>query len=248
MTSKALNILFKSPITNEMIQFLCNAALRVIPCGKNTNVYPSPTSSPEMRDKEGLPSLMTFITKLVRYTNVYTGTLLTTAVYLNKLQDLLPRDAVGIPSTIHRIFLTCLIISAKYHNDSSPLNKYWCQYTDGLFTLRDINLMERQLLKLFQWNVKVEESDLLQQLSVFVDRINKDLDQSFDMKVKLVYERNQSVCSSTSTLNSLMLPRSSSMTGSYQSELPRRPRGVYISDSDSEIQDILDQYSFIMSD
>ncbi|AET39012.1 Pcl1p Ecym_3535 [Eremothecium cymbalariae DBVPG len=189
--SKALQILFKAPVTEDMIKFLTTATLNVIPCGTSEGrypryKYPSPLQSPTKgkvrkaceKQWSGLPSLTTFIAKIVRYTNVYTATLLTTVVYLNKLKKVLPKDATGIPSTSHRIFLACLILSAKFHNDSSPLNKHWTEYTDGLFTIQDVNLMERQLLKLFDWNIRVSEHDLHENLSSLLLPIKQDLIRS----------------------------------------------------------------------
>lgn len=182
--NKALNILIKSPVTDEMIQFLTCATLRVMPNNCN-NAYPSPPSSPKQLQPR-LPSLRTFITKLVRYTNVYTPTLLATVCYLNKLKRILPKDAKGLPSTMHRLFLACLIISAKYHNDSTPLNKHWAKYTDGLFSLEDINLMERQLLQLLNWDLRLSNDDLILDLQYLLEPIKQHIEISQKQKKKLL--------------------------------------------------------------
>lgn len=174
--AQALQILFKSPVTDEMIRYLTNTTLKVLPCSKES--YPSPPSSPGITGKRNLPSLMTFITKLVRYTNVYTSTLLTTVCYLSKLKTILPKDATGLPSTTHRIFLACLILSAKFHNDSSPLNAHWSRYTDGLFSLEDVNLMERQLLQLLHWDLRINQDALAQDLQWLLLPIKEDLKRS----------------------------------------------------------------------
>lgn len=173
----------KSPVTDEMIQYLTKVTLKVLPNNNNKNTpqhnYPSPPNSPNeikiFQQQQRLPSLRTFITRLVRYTNVYTQTLLTTACYLNKLKRILPRDAKGLPSTVHRLFLACLILSAKFHNDSSPLNKHWAKYTDGLFSCEDINLMERQLLNLLNWDLRVTEDDLILDLQSLLEPIREHI-------------------------------------------------------------------------
>ncbi|EDO16908.1 hypothetical protein Kpol_1020p16 [Vanderwaltozyma polyspora DSM 70294] len=174
---KALRVLMKSPVTDDMIKFLTNTTLQVLPAS-----LPTPPTSPSDSKQQRLPSLMTFITKLVRYTNVYTSTLLTTTCYLKKLQRILPKDATGLPSTIHRMFLACLIISAKYHNDSSPLNKHWAEYTDGLFSLEDVNLMEMQLLALLNWDLRINENDLILDLRHLLEPIMRDLEISYQRK------------------------------------------------------------------
>ncbi|AQZ11443.1 PCL1 (YNL289W) [Zygosaccharomyces parabailii] len=177
---KALNILMKSPVTDDMIRFLTNTTLKVLPQSN----YPSPPGSPG-KSGSRLPSLMSFISRLVRHTNVYTPTLLATACYLNKLKCILPKDASGLPSTIHRIFLACLILSAKFHNDSSPLNKHWAKYTDGLFSVEDVNLMERQLVQLLNWDLRVTNDDLILDLRYLLEPIVEDLERTSAQRKKL---------------------------------------------------------------
>lgn len=177
---KALNILMKSPVTDDMIRFLTNTTLKVLPqCN-----YPTPPGSPAKYTSK-LPSLMSFISRLVRHTNVYTPTLLVTACYLNRLKCILPRDASGLPSTIHRIFLACLILSAKFHNDSSPLNKHWAKYTDGLFSVEDVNLMERQLVQLLNWDLRVTNDDLILDLRYLLEPIVEDIERTSVQRKKL---------------------------------------------------------------
>ncbi|CDO92613.1 unnamed protein product [Kluyveromyces dobzhanskii CBS 2104] len=214
---KSLEILFDSPVSDDMIKFLTDHALKVIPAQNrqpHQKYPPSPPGSPSGKGANGVPSLMTFISRLVRYTNVYTSTLLTTVVYLNRLRALLPSDAAGLPTTCHRIFLACLILSAKYHNDSSPLNKHWTKHADGLFTLRDVNLMERQLLQLFEYDLRIEASELYDNLYSLASPIHRDLEKGAQInKMRhqaqlhaqqksqhYYHQRNISACSSTTTL------------------------------------------------
>lgn len=206
---KALKVLMKSPVTDDMIRFLTNCTLKVLPTPAQN--YPTPPGSPGCNR---LPSLMSFISRLVRHTNVYTSTLLTTACYLNRLKCVLPRDASGVPSTIHRIFLACLILSAKFHNDSSPLNKHWAKYTDGLFTVHDVNLMERQLVQLLNWDLRVTNDDLILDLRQLLEPIVDDIERTARHRRKLQryplrrngagavpyeHQRNISVCSDLSS-------------------------------------------------
>ncbi|KAH9201999.1 cyclin-like protein [Zygosaccharomyces rouxii] len=177
---KALNILMKSPVTDDMVRFLTNTTLKVLPqCN-----YPTPPGSPNKQASK-LPSLMSFISRLVRHTNVYTSTLLVTACYLNRLKCILPKDASGLPSTIHRMFLACLILSAKFHNDSSPLNKHWAKYTDGLFSVEDVNLMERQLVQLLNWDLRVTNDDLILDLRYLLEPIVEDIERTSAQRRKL---------------------------------------------------------------
>ncbi|RLV95110.1 PHO85 cyclin-1 [Spathaspora sp. JA1] len=182
---KALQIFVSGPVTQDMIHKLVVATLQVIPC-KDTK---SQTYTSTDKKIKPLPSLMTFLTKLVKYTNVYTGTLMATLVYLNKLKAKLPKNASGLPCTRHRILLSCLILSSKFHNDSSPKNKHWANYTDGLFTTQDINLMERQLTFLLNWDLKVTNSEMIEGLDSFLEPIRYDLIRS--SKFKMYVQRQQ---------------------------------------------------------
>ncbi|ODV78814.1 cyclin-like protein, partial [Suhomyces tanzawaensis NRRL Y-17324] len=167
---KALSMFVNTPITQDMIHKIVVTTLQVLPCQDSKNhTY---NAQGELKP---LPSLMTFLTKLVRYTNVYTGTLMATLVYLNKLKSKLPKNAAGLPCTRHRILLSCLILSSKFHNDSSPKNTHWAKYTDGLFSTKDINLMERQLLYLLNWDLRVDNEDMVDALDSFLDPIRYDL-------------------------------------------------------------------------
>lgn len=188
--SQALKVLMKSPVTQDMISHLVNVTLKVVPCKKSTS-YPSPASSPSSKRTNQLPSLMTFISRIVRYTNVYAGTLLCTQVYLERLSSKLPKNAEGLPCTLHRIFLACLIISAKFNNDSSPKNKHWAKYTEGLFKLEDVNLMERQLLQLMNWDVTVSEDDLCRSLKRLTDPIKQDLKKAARFRRTMTHQRQK---------------------------------------------------------
>lgn len=236
--AEAMKIFLRSPVTQDMIHHLVTITLQILPCESSktiTETLPSPPNSPNSKPiikTKPLPSLMTFITKLVRYTNVYTGTLMSTIIYMNRLKRKLPKDARGLPCTRHRIFLACLIISSKNFNDSSPKNKHWARYTDGLFKREDVNLMERQLLMLLDWNVKIDNSELIQSWKRFLDPIKSDLKKESRIRNNISKgmlvgstqtivvpkelsssesNSNVSILSHSSSSSSLKLPTSTSM-------------------------------------
>lgn len=186
---QALSLLMSSPVTQDMLSHIVNVTLKVIQCKKSKTVLPSPPSSPNQKSSKNLPSLMTFISRLVRYTNVYTGTLSTTLVYLERLSAKLPKNAEGLPCTLHRIFLACLILSSKLHNDSSPKNCHWAKYTDGLFKSEDVNLMERQLLSLMDWDLSVSNTDLIRSLKRFIDPIKADLRKTSRVRRHIIKQK-----------------------------------------------------------
>jgi hypothetical protein len=126
----------------------------------------------------GLPTVEEFITQLVVSSNVQVPTLMSTLVYLTRLKSKLQPMARGLRCTTHRIFLAALILAAKYLNDSSPKNKHWANYTyfttDGYsfgFNRTEVNLMEKQLLFLLEWDLRIEEQDLYRELDAFLEPV-----------------------------------------------------------------------------
>lgn len=216
----ALNYFVLQPVSEQMVTYLASATLMTIKCDPvQDNALPlTPESSPKDTALTAEPtaeSLTIFVRTLVKKSNVQTATLMTSLVYLARLRDRLPRSAMGMSCTCHRIFLAALILAAKNLNDASPKNKYWAKYTRGLFTLAEVNLMEMQLLYLLDWDLRVTNRDLYIHLSPFLMPIkdqmllaNKPAVQSAPQHRISSHSRTQARTSSHAKLHKPGTPRS----------------------------------------
>ncbi|KAL6696512.1 cyclin [Trichoderma pleuroticola] len=207
LNKAALEQFVYQPVSRDMISYLANAAHNVIACD-STLMPPPPRESSKGQDRpltpprtpepravcstdDALPTLDEFITQLVVSSNVQVPTLMSTLVYLNRLKSKLQPMARGLRCTTHRIFLAALILSAKYLNDSSPKNKHWANYTHMNtdyysfgFTRTEVNLMEKQLLFLLEWELRITEHDLYRELDCFLEPLRIKLAERHARKMR----------------------------------------------------------------
>ena len=221
---EALKIFARQPVNSDMINFLVsttNSIIQVKPQQSQPQPQPQPqqqlpspasyssllllNSSTEILSINPPITLTQFIKNLIKYSNVQTPTLMATLVYLNKLRNYLPANAVGMETTRHRIFLSALIVAAKSLNDSSPLNKHWTKYTDGLLTLQEVNLAERELISILNWNINITQEELIYTLQPFLIGIKSCLlqQQEIESMQRIKYYRLTQQKKSTNSIVSM---------------------------------------------
>ncbi|KJZ78622.1 hypothetical protein HIM_02013 [Hirsutella minnesotensis 3608] len=211
LNKAALEHFVYQPVGRDMISYLADAAHNVITCdstlmpaaaSKDQNLPPTPPRSPETRAAraadDSLPTLEEFITQLVVSSNVQVPTLMSTLVYLTRLKSKLQPMARGLRCTTHRIFLASLILAAKYLNDSSPKNKHWANYThistdmyNFGFTRTEVNLMEKQLLFLLEWELRITEQDLYRELDSFLEPLRVRIAERHARKMRQREEKRR---------------------------------------------------------
>ncbi|KAF8305133.1 hypothetical protein DL93DRAFT_2144770, partial [Clavulina sp. PMI_390] len=102
-----------------------------------------------------------FILSLCRRNKVTVGTLSSALIYLSRLRERMSNSFGATHSTPHRLFFSALIVASKFSNDVNTRNKHWAHYVSGLWTLDEINVMERQFLNVIDYDLTFDEDELI---------------------------------------------------------------------------------------
>ncbi|KAG8907268.1 hypothetical protein FRB99_004962 [Tulasnella sp. 403] len=102
------------------------------------------------------PTLAAFIAYALHRTRLNPSVTFCALFLLSRLKGRFPA-ARG--SSGHRLFISAFMIASKVICDDTYSNKSWCVVGQGMFSLREINQMEREMCSYLEWilNVKPEE-------------------------------------------------------------------------------------------
>ncbi|KAJ7283294.1 hypothetical protein C8J57DRAFT_1462426 [Mycena rebaudengoi] len=177
----ALVHLMYQPVTYEMVSYIARqAAFAIRIAGEESHTLPTPPHTSRRSYYEQhlqsppIISLEHFICGIVQASNVHIATLLATLVYFERLRTKLSPILTGQLCTRHRVFLATLICAAKYLNDSCPKNAHWTQHAFNMFKVEEVNIMEKQLLFLLDYDLRFDEEEACAVFSPFMplhDRI-----------------------------------------------------------------------------
>ncbi|KDQ17827.1 hypothetical protein BOTBODRAFT_29134 [Botryobasidium botryosum FD-172 SS1] len=121
----------------------CTAPLRSPQCSPPT-LPPSPT-------------LAQFIAHSLHRTHLYSSVTFATLFLLNCLKRCFPATR---SSSGHRLFISAFMIASKIICDDTYSNKSWCVVVQGMFSLREINQMEREMRVYLEWVLTVPKEEL----------------------------------------------------------------------------------------
>ena len=59
-------------------------------------------------------------------------------------------------SSGHRLFISAFMLASKIICDDTYSNKSWCIVAQGMFALREINQMEREMCSYLEWQLNID--------------------------------------------------------------------------------------------
>ncbi|KAF9485996.1 hypothetical protein BDN70DRAFT_870484 [Pholiota conissans] len=95
-----------------------------------------------------------FIAYALHRTKLHPAVTFAALVLLQRLKARFP-SARG--SSGHRLFISAYMISSKVMCDDTYSNKSWCIVAQGMFTLREVNQMEREMCNYLDWELTVDD-------------------------------------------------------------------------------------------
>ncbi|KAF9529701.1 hypothetical protein CPB83DRAFT_852012 [Crepidotus variabilis] len=112
-----------------------------------------------------------FVAYALHRTKLHPAVTFAALVLLQRLKARFP-SARG--SSGHRLFISAYMISSKVMCDDTYSNKSWCIVAQGMFSLREINQMEREMCNYLDWELTVDDPIL----SNFEAAVKKDFKET----------------------------------------------------------------------
>ncbi|KDQ13592.1 hypothetical protein BOTBODRAFT_33598, partial [Botryobasidium botryosum FD-172 SS1] len=124
-----------------------------------TNLFACPELPPPSSANPSSPSptLAQFIAYSLHRTRLHSSVTFAALFLLNRLKGRFPA-ARG--SSGHRLFISAFMIASKIICDDTYSNKSWCVVGQGMFSLREINQMEREMCAYLEWVLTVPKEEL----------------------------------------------------------------------------------------
>ncbi|KAF9461935.1 hypothetical protein BDZ94DRAFT_1262542 [Collybia nuda] len=114
------------------------------------------------------PNLKRFIVYLLHFSELPSDTVYVALFFLQRLKHrhyMRKKKETG-----YHFFLPAFMLASKYDNDKSPSNRWWTRASLNIWTLRQINKMERHLCSRLDWDLTIDPGLLAR----FSERISLD--------------------------------------------------------------------------
>lgn len=130
-----------------------------------THLFACPENPPSSAHSQA--KLPYFIAYALHRTKLHVSVTFAALVLLQRLKARFP-TARG--SSGHRLFISAFMIASKVICDDTYSNKSWSIVAQGMFTLREINQMEREMCNYLDWELTVDNPILAN----FMDMVKRD--------------------------------------------------------------------------
>ncbi|KAL1745051.1 hypothetical protein HDZ31DRAFT_12210, partial [Schizophyllum fasciatum] len=157
---------------HEPVARLCARFIHhLFQCPELPTVTADPSQPASAASRTPQAKLPQFIAYALHRTKLHQSVTFAALVLLQRLKARFP-TARG--SSGHRLFISAFMIASKVMCDDTYSNKSWSVVAQGLFNLREINQMEREMCGYLDWELVVD-GEILQW---FEERVRKDFGQN----------------------------------------------------------------------
>ncbi|KDR76621.1 hypothetical protein GALMADRAFT_452235 [Galerina marginata CBS 339.88] len=145
-----------------------------------THLFACPEEPPASSPSHSQAKLPFFIAYALYRTKLHSAVTFTALLLLQRLKTRFP-SARG--SSGHRLFISAFMIASKVVCDDTYSNKSWCIVAQNMFTLREINQMEREMCSYLDWELWVDGKNL----SNFTKAVTEDFGEDKDWRTYPAY-------------------------------------------------------------
>lgn len=186
-SASAAALCSRSP--DALLSFTANNVDSVLECSKQRSFM-----------HHSLPNLQNFVRDVCQRNHVAPCVLVVALIYLDRLKRNLsnmPGRAKGKFDTPYKIFLAAILVASKYTEDNNLRNSTICAVSGNLFTVKEINEMERSFLGLIKYELWVNMEEVRQFVEKYGSELElelesddgSDTDSEADLERELTFER-----------------------------------------------------------
>jgi hypothetical protein len=137
-----------------------------------THLFTCSDAPPTTSKSTTTPSLAHFVAYTLHRTCYHSSVTFSALYLLSRLKDRFPASH---GSSGHRLYITAMIIASKVIYDRAYWNNSWYTVGQGLFTLHELNQMEREMCSYLDWHLNVAP----EVLSKFEEKVRNEYASEF---------------------------------------------------------------------